>query len=104
MRTKSNYFPNASLDVLTFHRYTILIREAPHVDDSTKKLKKAIRPIKGEALRRARKSTTINLRVSPDEKTQLEKAAQGLDMTLSEYMIQTGLFAAQRLAKEGKKK
>ncbi len=70
---------------------------------ASNKIKKVMRGIRQKDISPARKSALFALRIAPEDKKRLERTAKALKMSLSEFLIQAGLFAADRLDTEGKK-
>jgi predicted HicB family RNase H-like nuclease len=67
------------------------------------KLKKVMKNISRDDIEQVKKSSAFYLRMSPVDKERLEKAASSLEISLSEFLVQAGLYAAEKLDK-GKKK
>ncbi|MFH2002802.1 MAG: hypothetical protein ABIK28_24240 [Planctomycetota bacterium] len=67
--------------------------------DSSEKLKKVMKSVKRDDLAKPKREARIDLRLFPDEKIRLEKVARSCDLSLSEFLIQAALFAADKLEK-----
>ena len=67
------------------------------------RIKRVMKNIKWKDITTVRKSSLITLRIAPGDKKRLERTAAALEMSLSEFLIQTGLYAADRLENEAKK-
>ena len=68
------------------------------------KLKKIMKTVSKDDIEKVKKTAALYLRISPIDKDRLEKAARSVDMSLSEFLVQTALYAAEHLDKKGKKK
>ncbi len=59
-----------------------------------RRMRSAMRGV-GTALRPTRRAARIHVRVSPSDKKRIEVAARGYDLSLTDFMLQAALYAAE---------